>query len=266
MTGAWDDAVGGPPGVHPRVHPPCTSAVPGAHATEPDALSGNWRRFFFLSTSPNLTGPAPRRTARILQHGCGSLLEGLTFKVANACERGLAFEFRRVVYEEQFGHLPIDDLDELAHHLVATNENGEIIAAVRIVGPDQRPFDLERYVELAQFIPKERIPAMIGRFCIRRDYRGVSKRSFVPMGMFKLSYAFARQQGLTDLLTYAYRNLYHFYRGAFFEPMIRGFDHPTWGTVTVMRLDLDGLEARYRESKQPFAHFLLRAKLPNILL
>jgi len=195
-----------------------------------------------------------------------SLLEGLTFKCAGRHERQLAFEFRRAIYEEEFGRLPIDNLDEVAHHLIAANSAGEIVATVRIVGPDQRPFDLEQLVDLAKFIPSERSPAMIGRLCIRSDYRTVSKRNLLPIALLKLTYELCKKLQITDLVTYAYPNLVHFYRGAFFDPMIRAFDHPIWGEVSVMRLDLDSLEVRCRESMGPLAHFLFNVKSPNILV
>ena len=125
--------------------------------------------------------------------GGKDLLEGLTFKVADAAERPLALALRREVYHEEFGHLPVDDLDERAYHLVARSENGEIIATLRIVGPEQRPFDIERYVDLGAFFPAERSLALVGGLCIGRDYRSVTRTRFLPIGMFKLAYAFERR-------------------------------------------------------------------------
>ena len=195
-----------------------------------------------------------------------TLLEGLTFKVADAAERPLALALRRVVYQEEFGHLPVDDLDERAYHLVARSQNGEIIATLRIVGPEQRPFDIERYVDLGAFFPAERSLALVGGLCIRRDHRSVTRARFLPMGMFKLAYAFARKHKITDFLTYVYPSLVRFYRGAFFEPLVPAIEHPNWGTVCLMHLDLEGLEARHAGPREAFARFLFGTDLPNILV
>lgn len=194
------------------------------------------------------------------------MFEGLTFGVADAAERPLALDLRRIVYQEEFGHPPVDELDERAYHLIARSQNGEIIATLRIVGPDQRPFDIERYVDLSAFFPAERLLALVGGLCIRRDHRSVTRTGFLPMGMFKLAYAFARKHKLTDFLTYVYPNLYQFYRGAFFEPLVPAFEHPSWGTVCLMHLDLEGLEARHGRSREAFARFLFHTDLPNIVV
>ncbi len=178
----------------------------------------------------------------------------------------LALELRRSVYQEEFGHVPADGFDERAHHLVAFNDVGQIVAAMRIVGPEQRPFDLEHSIDLTDYMPADRSPALVGRLSVRHDYRGVSRKRFLPMGMFKLAYLFARKRGMTDFLTYTYPNLYQFYRGAFFQPLIASFEHPTWGTVCVMHFDLKKFEARYSQSHQLLARFIFATDSPSIVV
>ncbi len=251
-------------------------ASPLSHHQEPtwasrlDCEVQVWRKYVHeggnVKNEQGFTTARGLRVVLLLQGAPGgqSMFEGLTFKVADAVERSLALDLRRVVYREEFGHVPIDDLDERAYHLIARSDNGEIIATLRVIGPDQRPFDIERYVDLAAFFPPQRAVALVGGLCIRRDHRNVSRAEFLPMGMFKLAYAFARRHNLTDFLTYVYPNLYQFYRGAFFEPLVSAFRHPTWGTVCLMHLDLRDLEARHAGSRGPFARFLFGTDLPNL--
>lgn len=194
------------------------------------------------------------------------MFEGLTFKVADATERRLALELRRAVYEDEFGHAPDQLLDERAHHLVACSEDGEVVAALRILGPEHRPFDIESCVDLSALLPGPRSLALVGGLCVRHDFRGVSRASFLPMGMFKLAYEFARKNRITDFLTYVYPNLHDFYRGAFFEPLVPTLEHPSWGTVCLMHLDLESLETRHARSRKAFARVLFSTDLPNLLV
>jgi predicted GNAT family N-acyltransferase len=193
-------------------------------------------------------------------------LDGLTFKVATPVERLRAAELQRQVYAEDVGHVPSDSFDARAHHLVVINEAEEVVAAFRIVGPEQRPFDIEQHLDLATILSGHRRPGLIGRLCIRRDYRSVSRHMMLPFGVLKLAYGFSRQRGITDLLLYTYPNLVTFYRGAFFRLIEPPIEHPAWGRVHVMHLDLVELYDRLTHSYQPLARFLCQSDLPNFLL
>ena len=193
-----------------------------------------------------------------------SLLDGFTFTVAEVEERDAVLDLRRRVYTEDWSYVPKDDLDLRAYHLIARDSADEIVAALRMVGPEQRPFDIEQFAAISDFLPEERVPAEVGRLCVRRDHRRVSRGSFLQMGMLKLSYAFARSRGITDLVMYTFPHLLPFYRAAFFERPGLTFEHPGYGRqMHIMRLDLVSLECRLSESRKPVARFL-SATHPNI--
>ncbi|MBI4515141.1 MAG: GNAT family N-acetyltransferase [Deltaproteobacteria bacterium] len=193
------------------------------------------------------------------------LLAGLTFKVAEGPEIARALELRRQIYESELGHHGIDAFDERAHQLVAVDSTDEIVAAARILAPDQRPFEIERFVDLSRFIPTGRSPAQVGGFWIRPEDRRVRGKGFLPLGMLKLAYAFARKNGITDLVMRTHiQQLRGFYTRALFRPLDHmSFVHPDWGRVYVMHLDLTDLEACHSHSREAIARFLA-ADVPNI--
>jgi predicted GNAT family N-acyltransferase len=143
----------------------------------------------------------------------------------------------------------MDGLDDRAHHLVAYTSEHAVIAAVRIVGPEQRPFDFERFFDLRPILGPERRPALIGRLVVRRDHRRVRSGHFVLVGLLKLSVHFALKNGITDLMLYTYENLIAFYKSAGFEPLSGTFDHPDWGEVSLMRLNVTDLARRSRPAE-----------------
>jgi predicted GNAT family N-acyltransferase len=192
-------------------------------------------------------------------------LGDLVFRVAAPAERGRVLDLRRSVYGSDLGHDGLDDLDEAASHLIAVTSGQEIVAAFRLVGSEQRPFELESFVDLS-FLSPERSPAVLDRLCIRKDYRKVSRRQFVPIGMLKLALGFARRRSITDFVILALPHLQALYRTALFQPFAVTFTHPTWGEVHPMHLDLIKLEAHARETNLPLIQFLFRTNLPNFQL
>ena len=194
------------------------------------------------------------------------MLGGLIFKVANPAEQALAVALRAQVYIRDLGTLPKDELDQTAHHLVALNETGEVVGAVRLVGPEGRPFDLEQFVPLSSFLPEGNAVGLIGRLCVRPDYRTVSQRLFVQAGILKLTYLFSRRRQITDLIMYTYPNLINFYRGALFSLVGISFAHPYWGDVHVMHLDLQRLHTRCTTNHSPLSNFLLAPAGDNFII
>ena len=166
------------------------------------------------------------------------MFDALTFKVADEEERQLALELRTVVYTADLGHVPDDGLDESAHHLVVRVTDGPVVAAVRIVGPEKRPFDFEMLCDLGSLLSPARRPALIGRLCVRRDYRTARRSTFIHVGLLRLAIDFGHQRGFTDYFLYTYPSLIRFYRGALFECVGDPFEHPDWGQISLMRLDL----------------------------
>jgi len=194
-------------------------------------------------------------------------LERLSFKVANSDEREQALALQREVYAGDVGHVPSDAFDESAHYLVAVDSTREVIGMFRMVGPEHRPFDLERFVDLSAHIAPERQVALIGRLCIREDHRDVSRSFNVPIGLFQLALRFSGQHGFTDLIMYTFPHLLNFYRTAYFQCLNLSFAHPGYGCeMHVMRLDLVDVAREYVHSAEPMARLLFGRKLPNVLL
>lgn len=194
-------------------------------------------------------------------------LGDLTFKkAASESERERAMALQREVYERDVGHVPNDEYDRAAHYFVVLNSKDDMVATFRIVGPEQRPFDIERIRDLSTIIAADRSPAVIGRLCVRPDYRLVSAKMFLPFGVLKLIHAFATKNGITDLLLYTYPHLRNFYRSAFFREVGGTIDHPDWGRIHLMHLDLIDLAERYREADQPLARLLFHTELPSIIV
>lgn len=194
------------------------------------------------------------------------MFEGIHFKVADEAERAQALRLRQAIYEAELGYDPIDEFDETAPQLIAIDGSTELLAALRILTPDQRPLELERFVDLSEVLPPGCAPGQIGALWIRPDQRRVSSRALLPMALLKLAYAFARKRGITDLvLRTPVPALRRFYGRAFFRPLDHlGFRHPVCGFVHVMHLNLRALEAERSRLQDPVARFLFLTELPNI--
>jgi N-acyl-L-homoserine lactone synthetase len=193
------------------------------------------------------------------------LFQGLTFKLANALECTEALALRARVYREELGHSGIDRFDEVAAHLIAKDASGRVISALRLVGSEHRPFDLESLADIDPLIGPGRRPAEISRFCTDRDSRQVHRHQLIPLGMLKLTYLYAVQRQLTDLFTLGLPHLANLYRAASFVASEASFDHPTWGKTYLMRLDLLALQHSDKASRGGVARLLL-ADLPNFLV
>lgn len=188
-----------------------------------------------------------------------TLLPRIRFKVADDLERAEAIRLRGEIYERELGYHGTDEFDDRAHQLIALDSNGEICAAIRILGPNHRPFEIERFVRLADIVAVGRTPAQIGGFWIRPTDRRVHSSSFLPLGMLKLAYVFAGKQGITDFLMRTHiTQLQRFYERGFFQ-LVEGlsFDHPDWGRVYVMHLDLLRFQTTHAASADPIARYLL---------
>jgi predicted GNAT family N-acyltransferase len=199
-----------------------------------------------------------------------SLFHGLVFKVANTAEREHVLAFRRKVYERDWPHVPIDQIvdrpDDAAYHLLASTDAGDIVASLRVVPSEQRPFDMERFISLDGIVPEERRPAEIGRLCVKHENRHVRSGSFVHLGMLKLAVDLSQELGITDLLLTSLPDLRNFYRLGCFREVGITFVHSTWGTVHVMRFDLVAFFDRSQDESRPVERFLKASKPSNFLL
>ncbi len=188
------------------------------------------------------------------------LFEGFVFKVATGIERRQAITLRQQIYTEEYGRPPDEELELRAHHLIAyARETREVIATMRVLGQECRPFEFEHAVDLSKLLPAGRNIAVTGGLGVRRDFRAVSRQNFIALGLFKLALAFARKEHITDYLTYVYPHLSQFYARASFTIIVPEFEHLTWGKMCLMHLDLIALEREYAESQTPLARLLFTA-------
>lgn len=199
-----------------------------------------------------------------------SLFGEFLFKVANDLERERALQTRREVYARDWPKVPlsqvVDRADQAAHQLIASTHDGEVIACLRIVPSDQRPFDMEHFISLKSVLPLERSPAEIGRLCVKHGSRYVKSSSFVQLGIFKLAIEFSRGLGTTDLLLTALPKLRNLYRSAGFTEVGVAFEHSTWGPVHVMRLDLVQLFKNDLKPSTSIHRVLKAGRLPNFVV
>jgi len=195
-----------------------------------------------------------------------------TFKVAEKDERVGALDLRREVYAVDWpgtpiGKAPVDELDKRADLLIALDATGLVLASCRVLGPDQRPFDFEQFVDLSPVVSCDRRPALVGRMCVRHSHRVVSRKAFLPLGMLKLAHDLARKRGFSDFVMFTFPHLVSLYRSAFFRPVGITFEHPAYRCQShVMHLDLLEFRKTHANSVEPFAQLLLATDLPNVIV
>ena len=128
------------------------------------------------------------------------VFRNLTFKLASGPERTEAIRLRKELYQEELGYHGSDEFDDDAHQLIAVDEDGQIVGAIRILDPLQRPFEIERFVNIESILGDNRTPGQIGGFWIRTADRRVQGGAFLPLGMLKVAFMFARKRGITDFV------------------------------------------------------------------
>jgi predicted GNAT family N-acyltransferase len=191
------------------------------------------------------------------------VFEGLTFKVAAGEDRLRAVEFRNRIYEQEFGDAATDELEAHAFYLVACKSAGEVVATFRLV--EERPFEVERHIDLGAIFAPSRYPAELGRLCVQPEWRRSRQPTFLLVGMLKLAIEFAQHRGITDFVIGALGNLRNFYGRALFKPLGLSYLHPVGGVLHVMRLDLIALRADHGDSTEPFFRLLLGDPPTNII-
>lgn len=196
------------------------------------------------------------------------MFEGIRFKLAEGAERSRTLELRRQIYNDELGYDPVDEFDDQAAHFITITDADEIVAGFRIITPDQRPLEIEKFVNLVGFIPNGGAPGQIGALWVHPNHRRITSRGLLPLGMLKLAFAFASRRQITDLVMRTpVQALCGFYRRAFFRRLEQlDFQHPVCGKVYVMHLDLRDIGARQSHLQDPVARFLFQTPLPNIEL
>lgn len=172
---------------------------------------------------------------------------GFRFKQANELERVQAIRLRDRIYEEETRHIPADHLDERAIHLVALAAGGVVVATSRLVGPECRPYEFERHIDLSAFTkPQDRI-GLVGRFCVAHEWRQIPNSVWLHLGMLKLMYLTAKKTRITHLVMYTFDHLLTFYRGAYFEELdgVSFFHHGYQQTMHLMQLEIATFEQQH---------------------
>lgn len=196
------------------------------------------------------------------------MLAGFRFKRASVRDVHRVLELRRSVYASDWPTVEddavVDDLDSRAVHFLAEDVAGVICAAFRMIPPNRRPFDIEHFIKIADFLPPKRIPAEVGRLCVRHKNRNVRSDAVVLLGLLKLAYDCARELRVTDLLLKASPRLRNLYRVAGFRPLGIILRHPSYGEEHVMRLDLVALQSNPEASA--VTKYLVTAEPPAVRL
>ncbi len=185
-----------------------------------------------------------------------------TIAPGGGTDRADALRIRRDVYGERFGTpwQPEEDaLDARAFLCVVRLADGTPVASLRVVGPDDRPLELESGLPpLEKLLGADCRPGEMSRFCILPGWRTLT--SGVHMALFQWAFAVARRDRYSHFLVVAPQDVLPIYSFLLFEPIP---DAPTYvhpwidaGVCTPMVLDLRDVRRRYRAARHAFSRLL----------
>jgi hypothetical protein len=126
----------------------------------------------------------------------------------------------------------------------------------RVIAPEQRPFEIEQYIDLAAFVPNRVRVAQIGGLAIRSDHRNFKRDSAVSIGLLKLSILLAQDLDFSDYVLWALPHLRRFYGTASFKEVTGPIPHPLWGPLWLMHLDLVQLRSTAQTLTSPLMRLL----------
>jgi N-acyl-L-homoserine lactone synthetase len=168
-----------------------------------------------------------------------------------------AMEIRRRVYIEEFGfdlggEGPTDEIDNRAYHLVAKTAAGDLVASLRLVDEAERPFEIERFVDLHPFLQPEWHPAEITRLCVMAPFRRITNASFVHLALLGAVLQLTDRLRISHIVASTRQELMPVYRYLLFDayPDIT-YSHPEIGNAlhTLMCLDLAAFPERCRQER-----------------
>lgn len=168
-----------------------------------------------------------------------------------------AIDVRRRVYTEEFGFDlggfgPVEELDERAYHLLATTVTGEPVASMRLVDAPDRPFEIERFLDLTPYLGATWHPAEITRLCVLAPFRRITQESFVHLALLEGVLRLTQRLGSTHLIASTRRELMSIYQYLLFDayPNVT-YQHPEIGNAqhTLMSLDLQTFPERCRRER-----------------
>ncbi len=172
-----------------------------------------------------------------------------------------ALSVRYQVYCEELGYKwnsAQDEFDAQAVICVVRTGDGSAVASLRIVGPEARPFEVEKFVSIEDILPANSWPAELNRFCVLPHLRTIS--SSVHVALFNFAFGLARRQRFSHFVLASKPSIEAIYRFLLFEVIEgRSFRHSGMGDErhNLMLLDLRNLSERYRQARHPFAHLML---------
>ena len=175
-------------------------------------------------------------------------------------DRSAALQVRWQVYCEELGHswAPSgDSYDQRANLCVVRTAEDQPVASLRIVGPEGRPFEIDRYVPIDDLLPKDSRPAEINRFCILRSFRSIS--SGVHLALFDFMIFLSRRESFSHFILASKPSIAPIYRYLGFEVVPgRSFAHAELGNQRhdLMLLELSRLPERYRDVGHPLGRFV----------
>jgi len=145
-------------------------------------------------------------------------------------------------------------MDDRAFHLLALDEKESAVAAMRLLGPEARPFELETSVALEPHLRTGHRPGEITRFCIAQEFRPITRGLPVHTGMIRLLHDTCRQHRIDDVFICAKRGAQRLYEFALYETLAAPEIPyaPLGGEAHVlMRLHIPTLVTRYRAVNHP---------------
>ena len=172
-------------------------------------------------------------------------------------EAAEAIGIRRRVYVEEFGfdlgpNGARDELDDRSHHLITRTQAGEPVASLRLVDSENRPFEIDRFLEVDQYLQASWNPAEITRLCILPNFRRITRASFVHLAMLEAVLRLISELGTSHIVASTRDDLLPVYRYLLFDTYAGvTYAHPEIGNSihTLMILDIHSFPERCRTER-----------------
>jgi hypothetical protein len=197
---------------------------------------------------------------RVWQVRLGDRPRTWSIATGDDADRADALANRRFVYGDRFGTpwAPEEDaLDARAFIAVVRLPDGRPVASLRVIGPDDRPLEIEQKLSLDDVLPTGARPGEMNRFCILPECRRMG--TGIHMALFQWAFALARRARFSHYLVLAPADVKPIYEFLLFDAVAGvTFEHP-WvaaGMCTPMVLDMREVAVRYRDARHAFARLL----------
>lgn len=160
----------------------------------------------------------------------------MDIRIATRQLRSRAVELEREIYRSDHGHAP--QIEPEATYFAAQTGTGEVVASFRILGSNHRPFEFEQYLQPGCLTIREPV-GLIGRLCVRHDYRSVSKQASLMRELMAKAFSHFLETGLNSVVMFTFPRLRLFYERALFQSTGITFFHPGYNQqMEIMVLDV----------------------------